>query len=223
MPSRSPIHCKSRVRGSTKTRHVVEMVGRLHVDLFLQDRFLIYGVDDKIRLVRSRDAFALMAGGPNPQYKICIVDSILFAKKATLNPTVQMAHTKALEKNTVKYPMHSVDFKVYSIPTGANSHTYENLFLGNMPKRLVLCCIDNDAYNPFHAKNNDISFFAVYVDGRQVPAKPLQQDFGKNLFVRSYLNLFTSTGKMWQDEGNGLTRSDFGLHLLRFRTNPRRM
>ena len=41
---------------------VVEMMGRLHVDLFMQDRFLINGVTVKIRLVRSKDAFSLMAG-----------------------------------------------------------------------------------------------------------------------------------------------------------------
>ena len=112
-----------------------------------------------------------MAGGNAPDYRINIVNATLFAKKATLNPTVQMAHIKALEKSTVKYPMLSVDCKVYSIPAGARSHTQENLFLGTLPRRLVLCCIDNDAYNgaydknPFHAKNNTISFHAVYVDG----------------------------------------------------------
>ena len=52
---------------------VVDMMGRLHVDLFLQDKFLINGVDVKIRLVRSKAAFALMAGGPNPDYRINIV------------------------------------------------------------------------------------------------------------------------------------------------------
>ena len=146
---------------------MVDMIGRLHVDLFLQDQFLINGVDVKIRLVRSKPAFALMAGGPNPDYKINIVNATLFAKKATLNPTVQMAHIKAPEKSTVKYPMRSVEYKVYSIPAGTRSHTYENLFLGTLPKRLVLCCIDNDAYNgvytknPLHAKNNAINFHAV--------------------------------------------------------------
>ena len=128
---------------------VVDMMGRLHVDLFLQDKFLINGVDVKIRLVPSKAAFALMAGGPNPDYRINIVNATLFAKKATLNPTVQMAHIKALEKSTVKYPMRSVNCKVYSIPAGARSHTHENLFLGTLPKRLVLCCIDNDAYTFF--------------------------------------------------------------------------
>ena len=60
---------------------LVDMMGRLHVDLFLQDKFLINGVDVKIRLVRSKPAFAPMAGGANPDYKINIVNATLFAKK----------------------------------------------------------------------------------------------------------------------------------------------
>ena len=60
---------------------IVEMMGRLHVDLFLQDRFLLNGVSVKIRLVRSKDAFSLMAGGQNPDYKVQILDAVLFARK----------------------------------------------------------------------------------------------------------------------------------------------
>ena len=77
---------------------VVEMMGQLHVDLFLQDRFLLNGVSVKIRLVRSKDAFSLMDDGQNPDDKVQIVDAVLFARKAVLSPTVQMAHIKALEK-----------------------------------------------------------------------------------------------------------------------------
>ena len=59
---------------------VDDMVGRLHVDLFLQDTFLINGVDVKIGLVRSKSAFALMAGGNNSDYRMTIVNATLFAK-----------------------------------------------------------------------------------------------------------------------------------------------
>ena len=155
---------------------VVEMVGRLHVDLFLQDTFILNGVSVKIRLVRRKGAFTLMADGQKPDYKVQIVDAVLFARKAVLSPTVQMAHIKALEKGTAKYLIRPVDCNVYSIPQGAMSQTHENLFLGTLPKRLILWCIDNDAYygeyskNPFNTKNNAINFLAVYVDGRQVPA-----------------------------------------------------
>ena len=167
---------------------VVDMMGRLHVDLFLQDKFLLNGVDVKIRLVRSKDAFSLMADGQN---KVRIMEAILFARKAVLILTVQMAHIKALAKGTAKYPLRPVDGKVYSIPQGAMSHTHENLFPGTLPKRLILWCIDNDAYNwnyaknPFNAKNNAINFLSVYVDGRQVPAKPLQPNFENGSYIRS--------------------------------------
>ena len=159
-------------RNYTTQSHVVEMMGRLHVDMFLQDRFLLNGVDVKIRLVRTKDAFALMAGDVNPTYEVNFVDASVFARKATLSTAVQMAHINALDKGTAKYPLHPVDCKVYTIPQGAMSHTHENLFLGTLPKRLVLCCIDNDAFNgsyaknPFYAKHNDINLLAVYVHGR---------------------------------------------------------
>ena len=52
-------------------------------------------------------------------------------------------------------------------------------------------------------------FLAVYVDGRQVPAKPLQPNFGTGSYIRSYVNLFSATDKQSQDEGNGLSRDDF--------------
>ena len=133
---------------------LVDMMGRLHVDLFLQDKFLLNGVDVKIRLVRSKDAFSLIAYGQISDYKVRIVEATLFARKAVLSPTVQMAHIKALAKGTAKYPLRPVDCKVYSIPQGAMSHTHENLFLGTLPKRLVLWCIDNDAYNGIMLKTH---------------------------------------------------------------------
>ena len=69
----------------------------------------------KIRLVQSKDAFALMATGANPDYKIHIDEAALFARKAKLNPCVQMGHIKALEKATAKYPVRRVDCNVFSI------------------------------------------------------------------------------------------------------------
>ena len=159
------------------------------------------------------------------------METTLFARKAVLSPTVQMAHIKALAKGTAKYPLRPVDCKVYAIPQGAMSHTHENLFLGTLPKRIILWCIDNDAYNwnyakkTFDAKNNAINFLAVYVDGRQAPAKALQPNFENRSYIGSYVNLFSATGKHAQDKGNELTRDDFGngYTFLRFRFNTRRL
>ena len=109
-----------------------------------------------------------MAGGQNPDCKVQIVDAVLFACNDVLSPTVQMANMKALEKGTANYPISPVDCKVYSIPKGAMSHTRENLFLGTLSKRLILWCIDNDAYNGEYSKkpfNADRSYITTYGAG----------------------------------------------------------
>jgi hypothetical protein len=41
----------------------MDMIGRIHADLFLQERYILNEVNAKIKLIRSNDAFCLMATG----------------------------------------------------------------------------------------------------------------------------------------------------------------
>ena len=127
-----------------------------------------------------------------------------------------MARAKALQLGTAKYPLRIIEVKNFTIPQGNLTSTKENLFLGQLPKRVVVGCIDNDAFNgtlaknPFNFKHNDINFLALYKDGEQIPSRPFQSDFTNKQFIRSYLSLFVETSQYYPDEGiNNLTRTEY--------------
>jgi hypothetical protein len=126
-------------------------------------------------------------------YKIKIKDLALFVRNVQLSPAVRMGHVKAFEKTSCKYPIRRIEVKVDTVPRGNMNYVQDNMCLGQLPKRLVIGCVDSDALNgtitknTFDFKHYKINFVALNVDGRQIPAKPLQPDFENAGYIRSYI------------------------------------
>ena len=78
------------------------------------------------------------------------------------------------------------------------NYVQDKMFLGQLPKRLVIGCVDSDTLNgtivkiPFDFKHYKINCVALNVDGRQIPAKPLQPDFENAGYIRSYMVFYAS-------------------------------
>ncbi|XP_030395331.1 uncharacterized protein F54H12.2-like [Gopherus evgoodei] len=179
----------------TAQSRTVELLGHLHSDLFFQEKLLLNGVDVKIKLTRSKDAFCLM-GSAAEGFKLRIVSASLFVKKVRVAPGVRLGHAEALLAANAKYPVDRF--------------------------------VDNDAFsgsytkNPFHFKHYDINFVALYVDGEQVPTKPLQPDFEAGRCVREYMNLVQTAGKHMKDRSLLIDREEFaqGYTLFAFDLSP---
>ena len=197
----------------------VVMIGRPHLDLCFQDRLMLNGVDIKMRLVRSKDSFSLMGEG-----HVKIEDVTLFVRKVKVDPSVQLDHIRGLDRMTAKYPLCRVETKVFSVPKGNMMANQENLFLGQLPKRLVIGMVENKAFNgdkdknPYNFKHFGVNYLALHLDGKQIPAKPLTPKFGDKLCTRSYASLFTGTGFMGHDRGNHISREEYadGFTLFAF-------
>lgn len=189
----------------------VTLFGRPHLDLCCQDRLILNGIDIKMRLVRSKDAFNLMGDG-----HVKIEDVSLFVRKVKVNASVQIEHIKGLEKMSAKYPVCRVETKVFSIPKGNMMSNQENVFLGQLPKRLVIGMVENKAFNgdkdknPYNFQHFDVDYLALHVDGKQIPSKALTPDFTNGLSTRSYASLFTGTGYMGHDRGNQISFEEYG-------------
>ena len=128
-------------------------------------------------------------------------------------------------QTTAKYHIRRVDCKALSMPGGFSSFTPDNLFLGHIPKRLVLVLVDTEAFNgtngsnPFNFKHHNRNQVGVYVDGEQIPRKPLFLKFGEaggQNIIAGFQSLFSGTGKLCLDAGNQINRSDYGSGYTAF-------
>jgi hypothetical protein len=104
------------------------------------------------------------------------------------------------------------------------NYVQDNMFLGQLPKRLVIACVDSDALNgaignnPFDFKHYKINFVALNVDGRQIPTKPLQPDFKNNglylSHIRShFLYLDFIIGRVCHESKSVPTSSQFNFQI----------
>ena len=146
-----------------------DMIGPLHVDVFNQSKYLLNGVSTKLRLFRSKDAFVLMAKGDFFNQNL---STKLFVRKLKIVHCLCLAHEQILQRKTANYPITRVECTVIHLHQGQKNFTHGNLFLSELPKRIVLGIVDNRAYNgdltwnPFNFQHCNLNFLVVHLDGQ---------------------------------------------------------
>ncbi|XP_066506087.1 uncharacterized protein F54H12.2-like [Hoplias malabaricus] len=211
----------------TNASNVVELLTPIHSDIFFQEKLMLNGVDIKIRMTRNKDDFCLMRHDALA-YKVNILSASLFVKKVSVSPAVRLGHAQTLLSTTAKYPIDRVCLKNFSIPAGTRVSNQENLFLGTLPKSMIIAMVDNDAFtgaynkNPFAFKHYNLEFLAVYLDGQQFPAKPHQPDFHTGSAVREFFQLALASGRHLKNQALPIDRQDFlqGYTLYAFNLTP---
>ncbi|GIX66913.1 uncharacterized protein F54H12.2 [Caerostris darwini] len=161
-------------------------------------------------------------------YKVVLEKINLLIRKVRVSSGVILGHAKALENDTAKYSLNRVLCKVYSVPQGIMSFVQDNIFVGQMPKRIIVGCVDNDAFHGtfeksrFEFKHYHMNFIGIYVDGKPKPHGPLEVNFDKNNYMKGYHSLFSGTEKIGHDQGLFISREDYikGNTLFAFNLAP---
>ena len=220
----NPIPDSSSARNmGLKRKHVIctakptfDMIGPLHVDVFNQSKYMLNGVAMKVRMTRSKDSFVLMAKSDVTEYfKVDILSAKLFVRKLKITPSLCLAHERILQQKTAKYPITRVECKVIHLPQGQKSFTHDNLFLGQLPKRIILGIVDNRALNgdislnPYNFQHCNLNYLAVHLDGQQVPWAPLKPSFSGSSYIRAFYTQFTGGDGISSDTGNTIGREQF--------------
>jgi hypothetical protein len=212
-------------RAKAAGSRIMDLIGRIHSDIFFQDRLMLNDVNIKIVLTRSSDAFCLIGG---VQRKVKIVGAKFVVRKVKLADSVALAHANALEVGTAKYPIRRVVCKNATISAGLQDSVLEKLYTGQLPTRLVIALVDNEAFNgvrnrnPFNFEHFNVSEITVYLSGQGQPVKTIKPDYENGRIAEAYMSLFTGTNKINRDEGIDITSDDYaeGYALYAFDLSP---
>ena len=219
------IWVKNKRYGKSK---VVDLKGRLRVDMCMQGRLIPNNVTVKFVLTRSKPEFCVNSFETGKTYKVKIESATLEARRVKLAAQEQLRLERAIAASGARYPVTHVLTKSFTVSSGLNSVTLDSLFSGQIPNKVMLAMVRNDAFNgaynknPFNLQHFNINMACLYVDGRQVPSMGLEANFKRGQFSDMYFELLKNLGFYPHDWGNSLTDLQFkgGSFVLLYDLTP---
>lgn len=198
----------------TQSGDYIELLGPLFCDLTQQKRLLLNGVEIGLKLTPNADGFALMSSTSGYTYEIG--EAVLKVCHVKLNPGVLISHAETLKRSPALYPYMKSDIRTFNIAPGTYTWSMDDIFQGVIPSRLIVALVSSQAYsgeynkNPFNFQHFNVNHMGFYVDGQSMPSQPFACNYKSSNYVDAYLSLFSALGKMNEDEGNMISRKDFG-------------
>ncbi|MCP4349423.1 MAG: hypothetical protein GY795_28415, partial [Desulfobacterales bacterium] len=161
-------------------------------------------------------------------YKIEIRTMKWYVKGVDISNSVCLALEKSLMHYTAKYPIRRVDLRTIHVNAGLRETPENAIFNGQVPRRLVIGCVEAAAYHgditksPFNFKNFDIDQVSITAAGLTFPAKPLATNFETNLYTRAFVQLFEGLGISDDNKGNNINLATFkqGMCIFAFDLSP---
>jgi hypothetical protein len=196
-----------------KDSKLFDLYGRLHVDLFNQNRYLYKNMKFDLTLLRNRDSFYLM-GDTKSNYQYIITSALLHVRYVDIHSNILGIHQKLIANRPLAYPYKRTTTKNFVVPSGL--YQYDLEISKKVPNILVIGFVSNIAYkgsydtNPFNFNHFNLSSLDLTIGGYSVlPQTASKLDFKNNLYSRAYYSLYNSVFKGAIDHGNDISRKEF--------------
>ena len=196
----------------TRTSATVGLIGTPFCDIFHTERFLVPGVEMKIKLNLHSNEFILMSSaGPPATEKVQIIETKLRIRHINVTPSVGLQLSNAI----VKYPLRTVSTHLKTLTNGVLSESFNNIFnSGIVPERLIIGLIPNKAYNgdyslnPFNFGHFALKTIKLAVNNAEIPETAIDlSDPGER--IKGYNTLFAGDGTMHRGPGNDISRLEW--------------
>ena len=140
-------------------------------------------------------------------------------KEVKVDSTVALDMRQTLQKGIpAMYPVIKTGIRVLDIPSGeASPNTFDDLFRGKVPRRMVMGLLHNKAYNgdpqydPFFFQKFGLESVRLTLNGEEYPFPEIELNNDKVNDIYGYQTLLQATGMAHRGPGLALTPRQWGL------------
>ena len=185
----------------TKLSAPVEMMGNLHLDVLSIERYLLSNISLGFKFYQADDSFRLMSSDSRPDYKLEIMEAILYIFTVDLCSEIIIAQEKVLANSPAVYPFWSSHFRTYSVSKGDTNMTVDAPFGSRIPSKLFIVMIASQAFNgkydsnPYNLQTFGLNRVSLTINGANVPyGKLMSPNFSEALYQELYLAFMSAAG-----------------------------
>ena len=161
----------------------------------IKKKYLPNGIEMRLRLNRYSTNFCLTgkAGSPAPTV---VFETVSFnVRNVEILPVIANDFNQVIAQQNMKIPIRREEVKTFTVGTGLQSKVEDHLFQGQLPKRIFIGMVRNDAFNgayaqhPFCVLHVNLCKLNVSCNGHRIHNRPFELDFDNGLYLKSYLSL----------------------------------
>ncbi len=196
----------------TEKGKVLHLFGRLAIDVFSCEKYLIPKATIRIKLIRSNPNFCLIGDDETKGYKVKIESASLFVRKMVLLKESNDALFKTLNRVPSRYIFTDIRSKTFIIPANQDQFIRENVFNNDPIRRIAIAMNKNADFsgslktNPFHYRKFGLREIRI-IRGSQ----PLISMNTENN-VQSYFTTIKSLN--FKRDGPGIPLQDYDDHYF---------
>lgn len=196
----------------TRFSKTFQTVGKIHSDLFFQNRYLLPSTPVKIVLHRHDPKFSLMAPNNEDEYQILIEEASLYVKSVKVSPSITAAHlaVRAKEMKNVMYPLKTVEMKYWTFPQNINDLSIQKICNGSLPRKVIIGFVSSQAFNgkyklnPLKMHHFNLEEVILKVNGENRPWETLCSDYSRDQYVLPFLSTYQGSGGLFDNFGLGI-------------------
>lgn len=188
----------------------ISLYGRLSIDAFSCDKFLLPNTRVRIKLIRSRPNFYLCGADYGGQ--IQILHAVLNTRTVTVQDSMVKHIDQSLLREPAKYHFMETEARTFIIPANQNQFIEENVFNNAPIRRLALAMNTNSAFtgsygeNPFHYQRFNLGEIKIIRNNQTVV------QMKTNEMAQAYVT--TMKAMKFNDETPCIPFEDFQDHFI---------